>query len=132
MLSGRGGPALKYDGRRYLLSYYDMSELSEKKGFWFRRNQKEYATDLLPSYSHYTFPYRRISFVRPLQWWLKEIIRLVKPHGDCSRWKGLEPQMISAFQDKTGREARSMDFTVALQVHAFDNTLFSPKETDEL
>jgi hypothetical protein len=100
MSYGASGPAAGHDGMHYLLSYFDMSKQggNKQRGGWHERSGGEDGMVLLPSYAHHTFPYRRFSFVRPLQWFLKEIVRLVPPHGDCSRWKQLEKQMGEIFR----------------------------------
>ena len=84
------GPGIKYDGRKAVISYFDMSLHGESRPtqYGWRLDQSGRDAQLVPLFSYYMVAKKRFSFVRPLQWFLHNIVKTVKPHQstNCQRW----------------------------------------------
>ena len=84
------GPGIKYDGKKAVISYFDMSMQGESmpSQHGWRLDRAGGAVELVPLYSYHMPPKNRFSFVRPLQWFLHNIVKTVKPHqeSNCRRW----------------------------------------------
>lgn len=84
---GATGSARHYDGTHYVMSYFDMTQSEGMTGWVVTEDEhgKERIV-LKPLSTHHMFLKNRFSVLRPVQWWIRDVVSSIEPHGDCQDW----------------------------------------------
>ena len=109
------GPSVNFNGKHVVVSYFDMTihdnepyvhfgwkdpllsvysntnnDGEDKKNSQINKSKRKFnKLTLYPKFSYHFEPRKRYTFIRPLQWFLHNIVKTIKPHREtnCERWE---------------------------------------------
>ena len=100
---GATGSARQYDGTHYVMSYFDMTQSEGTTGWVVTEDERgEESIALKPLSTHHMFMKNRFSVLRPAQWWIRDVVSSIEPHGDCQDWDDAQ-RMLKTFLSDDGQ-----------------------------